>query len=107
MHKLYLAADLIDAHLLLHRLNAAGIEAQVLNEHAAGGVGELAPDDAAPEVWIVHERDLERALGIVEDYESDLEEPEGGAAGTLRCPHCGEENPETFEVCWSCGIPLS
>jgi hypothetical protein len=107
MHKLYLAADLIDAHLLLHRLQAAGIEARVLNEHAAGGVGELAPDDAAPEVWIVQERDLDRALGIVEDHEYDLDETGEDAARTLRCPHCGEENPESFEVCWSCGIPLS
>lgn len=107
MHKLYLAADLVDAHLLLHRLHAAGIEARVLNEHAAGGVGELAPDSAAPEVWIVHERDLERALGVVEDYEYDLDAPEEGEADKQRCPHCGEENPESFEVCWNCGTPLS
>lgn len=41
MQCVYNAADLIDAHLVLHRLQDAGITAQVLGQYLTGGIGEL------------------------------------------------------------------
>jgi len=32
--------------------------------------------------------------------------PERGDATVLTCPHCGEEIPPGFEVCWSCQSPV-
>lgn len=101
MRKLYSAANLPDAYLLLHRLEQAGIEARVLNEHAQGGLGEIPFTHAYPEVWLVEPADVERAKSIVADYER--REP---AVGTVVCRSCNEENPRGFEICWHCGAPI-
>lgn len=101
MQKLYCAANLPDAYLLLHRLERAGIEALVLNEHAQGGLGEIPFTHAYPEVWLVKSDDAVRASGIVADHER--REPLGKPSV---CRSCNEENPGSFEVCWRCGAPI-
>lgn len=98
MQKLYSAANLPDAYLLLHRLEQAGIEARVLNEHAQGGLGEIPFTHAYPEVWLVDPDDLGRARDIVSDYER-----REVATNPWTCRACNEENPGGFEVCWRCG----
>ena len=60
MFRLCTAANLPEAHLLLHRLAQAGIEARVLNEHAQGGLGEIPFTHAYPEIWIMEPADEER-----------------------------------------------
>jgi len=101
MFRIYGAADLQDAHIVLGMLHQAGIEARVLNEHARGGLGDIPFGEAYPEVWIENERDLERALGIVRAYEARQEDTR-----TLVCPACGEESPGNFDQCWKCGAKL-
>jgi|SRR5690606_12988217 len=96
MQKLYTAANLPDAYLLLHRLERAGIRARVLNEHAQGGVGEIPFVHAYPEVW-VEAADAERARAVVAEHEHPL------AEAARDCVRCGERNPGSFEVCWRCG----
>lgn len=61
MLRLGTAANLPEAHLLLHRLAQAGIEARVLNEHAQGGLGEIPFTHAYPEIWIMEAADAARA----------------------------------------------
>jgi hypothetical protein len=96
MQKLYSAANLQEAHLLLHRLAHAGIEARVFNEHAQGGLGEIPV--VYPEVWLLDDLDLIRAQKVLADYErADV------SHATRTCPHCGEQGPENFELCWHCG----
>ena len=51
MRRVYSAASLPEAHLLLHQLLDEGIAAAVFNENAHGGVGELPFTHAYPEVW--------------------------------------------------------
>ncbi len=41
MRRLFLAADLPEAHLVLQLLKHAGIEARVFDETAQGGLGEI------------------------------------------------------------------
>ena len=101
MKKVYSASNLPDAYLLLHRLEQAGIEARVLNEHAQGGMGEIPFTHAYPEVWLVEPGDVERARSIVADYER-REISENG----VLCQVCGEESPGGFEVCWRCGAVI-
>jgi len=101
MFRVYAAADLPDAHIVLGLLQQAGIEATVLNEHARGGLGDIPFGEAYPEVWIENERDLARARGIVAAYQAKPVE-----AGTRHCPACGEESPGNFDVCWQCGTKL-
>lgn len=101
MKRLYRAANLPDAYLLLHRLQHAGIEARVLNEHAQGGVGEIPFTHAYPEVWLVEPVDADRARSVVADFERRT-----SSETTVVCPFCYEESPGSFEICWRCGATI-
>lgn len=101
MRKIYSAATLPDAHLVRGLLGQAGIEAEVFNENAQGGMGEIPFTHAYPEVWIVDEGDAARAREVIRQFER----PDVHAA-TLRCSRCAEDNPGNFQLCWSCGEDL-
>lgn len=101
MLRLGTAANLPEAHLLLHRLAHAGIEARVFNEHAQGGLGEIPFTHAYPEIWIMDAADETRAREIIAEYERTPATPD-----TVPCETCGEMNPQGFEICWHCGRPL-
>jgi len=98
MIKVYTAANLQDAHLLLGLLNLAGIDARILNASAHGALGEIPFAAAYPEIWIDHDRDLKRARQVLDGFE----QPEVSAL-PMRCSSCGEDNPAGFELCWRCG----
>lgn len=97
MRRLYTASNLPEAYLLLHMLESEGIAARVFNENAQGGVGELPFTHTYPELW-VENYDLDRARGVVEQFEQPKVRLE-----SFKCAHCGEQNPETFDLCWNCG----
>src|SRR4030067_2712929 len=69
MRRLCTAANLPEAHLLLHRLVHAGIEARVFNEHAQGGLGEIPFTHAYPEIWIMEPAQEARAREILPELE--------------------------------------
>lgn len=100
--RVYAAASLPEAHLLLHTLQANDIAARIFNENAQGGVGELPFTHAYPEVWIEHTDDEEEALRLVREFDIQV-----SVEGSLACEKCGEVNPPTFEICWSCASPLT
>lgn len=101
MFRLCTAANLPEAHLLLHRLVQAGVEARVLNEHAQGGLGEIPFTHAYPEIWVMEEADEARARAVLAEFERPPASRE-----PARCQSCGEMNPPAFETCWQCGKPL-
>jgi hypothetical protein len=101
LKKLYSAASLPDAHLIRNLLDQAGIEAHVFNENAQGGVGQLPVMEACPQIWIVNERDLQRARQLLEAFEHMP-----AIRSNLRCEQCAEDNPTTFQLCWNCGSSL-
>jgi hypothetical protein len=92
--------DPVQAHLLRDLLARHGIRAHLLNLHVQGAVGELPPESAMPQVWIANAADRVRATALLRDHEADR-----SRAGIRWC-RCGEDNPETFELCWRCGAPL-
>lgn len=98
MKKIYAAATLPDAHLVRGLLAREGIDARVFNENAQSLMGEIPVHHAWPEIWIMDEDDEERARGLIRGMERAAD-----AARSARCPHCGEDNPANFQVCWSCG----
>jgi len=77
-------------------LERAGITAEIRNEYAAGGIGELAPIEAWPELW-VPDRDWELAQRLIEADRTRAEGPE------WQCGQCEASNPATFDWCWRCG----
>lgn len=77
-------------------LLSEGIEVQLRNEHLAAGAGDLAPMDCWLELWVVKEKDFERADGLIQALTSEE---------TLEdwvCPNCREKNYPSFKLCWNC-----
>ena len=101
MERFYTALNRIDAYLLLHRLQQAGICAHIFNEHMSSIVGDVPPDVAQPQIWLENPRDRPRAERELQALARDREK-----TGTSRCTACGEDNPPTFELCWKCGGAL-
>ncbi len=101
MQRIFVAAHRIEAYLLVDRLAHAGIKAHVFNEHASSIVGEVPPDVAQPQVWLDDDDDRARADVVLRAYREERDR-----AGSIVCAKCGEENPATFELCWSCGWSL-
>jgi hypothetical protein len=101
MKKLYAAASLPDAHIVLHLLEAAGIEARVFNENAQGGLGEIPFTHVYPEVWVLDQKQFDHAREIVSQHDAAVAD-----AGVKSCVSCGEDNPSNFELCWQCGESL-
>ncbi len=68
MHIVYDAANLIDAHLVRHALEQAGIPAFVRGEALVGGIGELPPiglvSVAVPDSASAQARDIVDQLGL-------------------------------------------
>ena len=74
----------------------AGIECIVRNEYAGGGIGELAPIDTWPELWVVSDSDFSKAKRLLEQLHSRTTVDE------WTCGRCGATSPATFELCWQC-----
>ncbi len=102
MERLYSAANLPEAYLIRDLLAEVGVRTQILNENAQGGVGEIPFTETYPEIWVERKNDMERARRVITEYES-----RSVSAGYVDCPRCGEQNPENFETCWHCGVPLN
>ncbi|MDH5245049.1 MAG: DUF2007 domain-containing protein [Betaproteobacteria bacterium] len=101
MQRIFIALHRVDAYLLVHRLAQAGIKAHVFNEHASSIVGDVPPEVAQPQVWLDDDADRARADAVIGAYHE-----ERSRAGSSLCAKCGEENPATFDLCWSCGWSL-
>ena len=100
MKRIYDASNRIDAFLLRDRLLHANIDAHVFNANMASVAGEVPWGVAGPQVW-VDDENVARAKEVLAAFAEEQKR-----AGTLRCAHCGEDNPATFELCWKCGRSL-
>ncbi len=78
-----------------------GVRARIFNANASSILGELPVDAALPQVWVESPADAGRARALIEEF---LSRPAGGPS--RKCPGCGEENPGSFDLCWSCGTGL-
>ncbi len=77
-------------------LDLAGIKSVLRNEYAAGAMGELAPIDVWPELWVVRDRDYERAALLLAQSRAEIVEAD------WHCGRCGRDSPATFDLCWHC-----
>lgn len=78
-------------------LEAQGIDAFVKNEFSHGAVGDLAPQDAWPELWLYVDEAYSAAKVIIEA----MTDP--GDSVDWQCLQCNESNDTSFELCWNCG----
>ena len=98
---LLVRTDRTQAYLLKDVLAGHGIKAHVFNANMSSIVGDVPPDVALPQVWLDDDADHARALAVLREHQSA-----GERVGVVFCPRCREENPATFEICWSCGAGL-
>jgi len=101
MLKVYEAENLVDAHLALDELQAAGVRAIIKGSMLAGAVGEL-PTAGLISIWIEGEAQYDRARQVLAIYEKARNEP----MSVRYCGHCGEACEGHFSCCWHCGRPL-
>lgn len=97
MKKVYTNANRTVVLNVRNILERAGIDTLLRNEYAVGAMGELSPFDAWLEVWVVKDRDFERATKIAGSVESQPN------AAQWICNRCQESNDPSFDFCWNCG----
>lgn len=101
MRQVYIASNLVEAHLVKDHLVSYGIKASIHGENLVGAAGEL-PADSYPTVWITDNDDFERARklvhGIVTEPTATQLFPDDWV-----CPDCGEPCDAAFTECWRCG----
>ena len=96
MRKLYIANDIIEAHLFDSILKNQGLSSRIKNEALQTGVGELPFVETWPEVWIQNLKDWDRALELLADFK------QVNTKEDWLCSNCNEANPGTFQTCWLC-----
>lgn len=82
-----------NAHNILEQ---AGVHAVWKNEYASSAIGEIAPLDTWPELWVMNDADYDPAIQIIANALSSPTAPE------WECTHCNEKNDAAFELCWNC-----
>ena len=73
-------------------LESAGIAVEIKNEHTSGSA--IPGHQIWLELW-VNDDDYNRAMELL-----SLSNKEKSASWV--CGKCGEDNPESFNVCWNC-----
>ena len=78
-------------------LEAQGIETFLKNQFGFGGTGELPFVETVPQLFVLHEQDVDRAKRIILEADESVDE-----SGTWTCPRCGTEIESSFTACWNC-----
>lgn len=88
--------NVVEAALVGHALERAGIAFRKSGENTASLAGPLPVNESIIELW-VPEQLADRARRVLFELQTspvDVTE--------LPCPYCGEVNPRNFDLCWSC-----
>lgn len=96
MKRLVQAPNVAIATLWVDLLRQGGIDATVLRAYSSGIAGEIPPDQALPEVWVIDDEVHARATAL-------LHELRHLPHLHWRCAICGEAVDGPFEQCWNCG----
>jgi hypothetical protein len=99
MRRLLSAPNLALATLWADMLTHAGYAANVQRAFASSIAGELPPDQALPEVWVVDDDQLEPARRLLTQLRSTPHR-------VWACTGCGEVVEGPFEQCWNCGTSM-
>lgn len=71
----------------------------VRNDFLAGGAGELPVNETWPEIWVIDDRDFDRARALVDAIVATAH----ASDPPWRCTSCGELVEGQFTDCWRCG----
>ncbi len=101
MKRVYQCKDLVEAQLIKDHLLSFYIESVVHGNFLAGAAGELSALQF-PVLWLIDERDYDRARQLIEDFLHVSVDPN---IPPWQCPACKEEVDAGFEFCWNCLSP--
>jgi hypothetical protein len=96
MKRLVQAPNVAIATLWADLLKQGGIEATVLRAYSSSIAGEIPPDQALPEVWVIDDAEHARARELLDQLRRLPWQH-------WRCAACGESVDGPFEQCWNCG----
>jgi hypothetical protein len=96
MKRLLKAPNLALATLWVDQLQGAGIDATVQRAYASSIVGEIPPDQALPEVWVMNDAEHARAEALMHEIRHRPHRH-------WLCHGCGESVEGPFDQCWNCG----
>jgi hypothetical protein len=96
MKRLTSAPNLALATLWADQLRTAGIGVAVQRAYASGIAGEIPPDQALPEIWVLDADSHAQAQAL-------LHELRHRPARHWLCRACGESVDGPFDQCWQCG----
>jgi hypothetical protein len=99
MRKLTQAPNIALAALWVDLLRQAGVQASVQRYFASSIAGDIPPDQALPEVWVLDDGEVERARALLHDFQHP-------AWRHWLCRGCGERIDGPFEQCWNCGAAM-
>ena len=88
-----------DQEIVKGLLDEAKIPCMIRNQHLSMALGELAPAECSPEIWILNDEDYPRAKEIVDALRNAKTETQDPWV----CPDCGEAIEGQFTSCWNCG----
>ncbi len=98
MKKLYVSQSLIDVESRKELLDQAEIPCMVKNQRSAMLGGEVPFVEVFPELWVLQDKDFERAQTFLKDWEEAR--PRENTIWT--CSKCGEIHQKEFTSCWKC-----
>ena len=99
MTKVYSAPHALILGNLRNALLTEGIESEVRTPFLGAARGDLPATECWSELWVVNDKDVERALEVIHE----ILEPGDQPAPSWKCRACGEEIEGQFEACWKCG----
>ena len=99
MKRLVQAPNVALATLWADLLCQAGVQASVQRAYASSIAGEIPPDQALPEVWVLDDDEFEPARALLHSLRHLPHRH-------WLCHACGETVDGPFEECWNCGAAM-
>ena len=101
MRKVYSSDNGVIIGHVRQMLENNAVRCIVRNDFLIGGAGELPVNETWPEIWVIDDRDFDRARTLVDAVvaTANASEPR------WRCASCAERIEGQFTDCWRCGAP--
>ena len=80
-------------------LDSHGIKTFIRNEYGSSVVGELPFVEVIPQLFVLEEKDVDRAKELL-----NLDVPKAETVEDWVCPECGVDVEGNFSRCWKCGM---
>ena len=99
MRKVYASDNHAIVGLVRQALENDAIPCVVRNDFLGGGAGDLPVNETWPEIWVIEDRNFDRARALVDAI---LATDHTGEPA-WRCTSCDEPMEGQFTNCWRCG----